>query len=475
RRAALLLRLPRAAHHPLGGATVVSVEVKNGAVSEIAVVDFGDASDEPQAACPSQLVVRIRWVAPGTVRFKITGPQPNQNAHSNSSELLHGTAEHCEQSGDNIFWPSLKATYNLICLGFTRSTYRRRLAPAIHISRLERKVHAVRACRRGFCASTFDSASVTCGSSVPMRPRLRTQRSTGVLEFLSAQLEKTAQREHCTGDLNAVMQRSERARFVTPRENNNTNALVDFMDRHDLVSAKKLFRKPLHRLAAFAGFKRPAKALLQEITDAGPDNKPRAVWSVVNRLTGRKRRKALSHVELPEESSFNVSPITIDEVLQLAKKTPGNKATGPDDVPVEVLRIPQVMLEVMRVMKYVLAGGPTWGTAHIVGIPKKPDSAKVEEHRGISLMSCTANLFNRVLLSRLQPVLDPFLRREQNGFRPGRGTVTQILALRRILEEASIHQSTIICIFVDFLKTFDSVSRRVIANILRAYHVPSSW
>uniref|UniRef100_A0A1I8IX05 Recombinase n=1 Tax=Macrostomum lignano TaxID=282301 RepID=A0A1I8IX05_9PLAT len=92
----------------------------------------------------------------------------------------------------------------------------------------------------------------------------------------------------------------------------------------------------------------------QEITDAGPDKKPRAVWSVVNQLTGRKRRNALNLagdtpeerrnelrtffagiVELPEESSFNISPITIDEVLQLAKKTPGNKATGPDDVPVE--------------------------------------------------------------------------------------------------------------------------------------------
>uniref|UniRef100_A0A1I8H1X9 Reverse transcriptase domain-containing protein n=1 Tax=Macrostomum lignano TaxID=282301 RepID=A0A1I8H1X9_9PLAT len=140
----------------------------------------------------------------------------------------------------------------------------------------------------------------------------------------------------------------------------------------------------------------------------------RAVCSVVNQLTGRERRNALKLaadtpeerrnelrtffsgiVELPEESSFNISPITIDEVLQLAKKTPGNKATGPDDVPVEVLRLPQVALEV-------------------------PFHQGQKTSR-ISLMSCTAKLFNRVPQSRLQPVLDPFLRREQNGFRPGRG------------------------------------------------------
>jgi hypothetical protein len=99
--------------------------------------------------------------------------------------------------------------------------------------------------------------------------------------------------------------------------------------------------------------------------------------------------------------------------------------------------------------------------AHIVGIPKKPGTTKLEEHRGICLMSCAAKLFNRLLLTRLQPVLDPFLRYEQNGFRPHRGTVAQILALRRVIEEARTRQSNLIIVFIDFLKAFDSVARAV--------------
>ena len=87
-------------------------------------------------------------------------------------------------------------------------------------------------------------------------------------------------------------------------------------------------------------------------------------------------------------------------------------------------------------------------------------------------MSCAAKLFNKILLTRLQPVLDPFLRREQNGFRPHRGTATQILALRRVIEEARTRQATLICVFVDFRKAFDSVSRAALALVLRAYHVP---
>ena len=113
-----------------------------------------------------------------------------------------------------------------------------------------------------------------------------------------------------------------------------------------------------------------------------------------------------------------------------------------------------------------------WRAANIVGVPKTPGTTRLDQHRGISLMSCTAKVLNKVLLRRLQPVLDPHLRYEQNGFRSHRGTTTQILALRRILEEARLHKVTLICVFVDFRKAFDSISRDALAGVLRAYHVP---
>ena len=65
-------------------------------------------------------------------------------------------------------------------------------------------------------------------------------------------------------------------------------------------------------------------------------------------------------------------------------------------------------------------------------------------------MSCAAKLFNRLLLKRLQSVLEPFLRPGQNGFRPHRGTVAQILALRRLIDEARTRQSNLFIYFIDF-------------------------
>uniref|UniRef100_A0A1I8J6L8 Reverse transcriptase domain-containing protein n=1 Tax=Macrostomum lignano TaxID=282301 RepID=A0A1I8J6L8_9PLAT len=128
-------------------------------------------------------------------------------------------------------------------------------------------------------------------------------------------------------------------------------------------------------------------------------------------------------------------------------------------------------------MNRVLAGGapaPTeWTVAHIVPIPKKAGTTRKEDHRGISLMSCTAKLFNQLLLDRLQlcaRVLDPYLRTDSG---PQRGTLTQILALRRVIEEARIRQSTLIIVFVDFRKAFDSVLRAALPFVLlRAYRVP---
>ena len=69
-------------------------------------------------------------------------------------------------------------------------------------------------------------------------------------------------------------------------------------------------------------------------------------------------------------------------------------------------------------------------------------------------------------------MLDPYLRCEQNGFRQKRGTLAQILAIRRIVEESQTHHVDLVAVFVDFRKAFDSVSRKCIPKVLKAYNVP---
>ena len=95
-------------------------------------------------------------------------------------------------------------------------------------------------------------------------------------------------------------------------------------------------------------------------------------------------------------------------------------------------------------------------------------------YRGISLMSITAKLYNRLLLNRIRGPLEKVLRVNQAGFRPGRGCTEHIHLLRRILEGCKHKNLPVIATFVDFKKAFDSVDRTAMFKILRNYGVSES-
>ena len=63
---------------------------------------------------------------------------------------------------------------------------------------------------------------------------------------------------------------------------------------------------------------------------------------------------------------------------------------------------------------------------------------KINEYRGIDLVSLISKMFNKMLLLRIRLHLDPLLRENQNGFRPWRGTTKHVLTLGRILEQFDI-------------------------------------
>ena len=80
-------------------------------------------------------------------------------------------------------------------------------------------------------------------------------------------------------------------------------------------------------------------------------------------------------------------------------------------------------------------------------------------------MAVRAKIYNRMLLDRLRPHIDPKLRYNQNGFIKGRSIVAQILTLPRLVEgtKSKIHPAIIT--FVDFRKAFDLIHRGKHGNI----------
>ena len=84
-------------------------------------------------------------------------------------------------------------------------------------------------------------------------------------------------------------------------------------------------------------------------------------------------------------------------------------------------------------------------------------------------MVVAGKVFARILLNRIQYMLDKKLLEEQAGFRSGRSTLDQVFILRTVMERSrEFNQPLHIC-FIDLQKAYDSVNRETLWRICRAY------
>ena len=113
-----------------------------------------------------------------------------------------------------------------------------------------------------------------------------------------------------------------------------------------------------------------------------------------------------------------------------------------------------------------------WVKSRIIPLPKKGDLADTGNYCGISLKVVAAKIDNELLLEIIRSHLDLLLRINQNGFRPGRSTVAQIVTLRRLTKGVKAKQLQAVITFVNFEKAFNSIHRGKLMEILSAYGVP---
>ncbi|XP_072046990.1 uncharacterized protein [Amphiura filiformis] len=177
-------------------------------------------------------------------------------------------------------------------------------------------------------------------------------------------------------------------------------------------------------------------------------------------------------IRQPGTSSMKLVGVEYDTAK---KDISEGKSTGEDGIPPEVLKRCNLDDIVLNFCNEALMNGKKpdqWSILNLIPIPKSGDLREGKNYRGICLSSIVAKTFNRLLLNRIRTYLDPVLRFNQNGFRPGRSTVSQILALRRIIEEVKNNNLNAAVIFIDFKKAFDTIHRGKVLDIMRAYGVP---
>ena len=198
-----------------------------------------------------------------------------------------------------------------------------------------------------------------------------------------------------------------------------------------------------------------------------------------NNLLGKENETDPNETFQPEPIFNNLDiddgEFTLDEVRRAKKLLKDGKHPGPDNIPGEVLKnceLDDIILDFANRLMNENLKPDQWSEIDILPLPKSGDLSNTTNYRGISLSSMVAKLINKMILNRIQAKLDTHLRPNQNGFRPHRSTTSQILALRRIIEGVNSRNMKAVIVYVDFKKAFDSIDRRKMIAILKAYDVP---
>ena len=106
-------------------------------------------------------------------------------------------------------------------------------------------------------------------------------------------------------------------------------------------------------------------------------------------------------------------------------------------------------------------------------LPKKGDLGIAKNYRGITLKSIATKIYNAQLRNLIEPKIGKILWNNQNGFWRNRSTTSQILTIRRILDNVRAKNLDATILFVDFSNTFsntfDSIHKGKMEQILLDY------
>ena len=197
----------------------------------------------------------------------------------------------------------------------------------------------------------------------------------------------------------------------------------------------------------------------------------------------------ISDVEARAEMPHLARQPSMEELCNVIRQLKTNKAPGADSIPPEVFKYGGYSLKsrLHRLFKRIWVEEKVpqdFKDATIVHLYKrKGDRADCNNHRGIALLSIAGKILARVIINRLSILAEAVHPESQCGFRPNRGTVDMIFAIRQVQEKCREQHRDLYCVFVDLTKAFDSVSRlglwkllqRVgcpekLVNIIRSFH-----
>ena len=162
-------------------------------------------------------------------------------------------------------------------------------------------------------------------------------------------------------------------------------------------------------------------------------------------------------------SSQKAPKITTEELTNALKTLKNGKAAGYDNVFPEFLKNlgPATIKWLSEFLTRCITEHNIpkhWRKAKVIAIPKPgKDPTSVSSYRPISLLSVTYKILERIILHRINPTVEAVLNVAQAGFRKGRSTQDQVLALTTHIENGFQQGEKTGAVFLDLTAAYDTV------------------
>ncbi|CAF3323508.1 unnamed protein product [Rotaria sp. Silwood2] len=176
-----------------------------------------------------------------------------------------------------------------------------------------------------------------------------------------------------------------------------------------------------------------------------------------------------------EENRQNAEP-SVEEIRKALCQMKSRKAPGHDEITVDILKagglpvlkwLYEIFVDVWKNEEMM----DNWNLAILIRLFKKGDKQLCDNYRGISLLSVISKLFSRIILNRIQQLIDNQLLESQSGFRANRSTIDQIFILKMIMEKRKEFNKPLFLCFIDITKAYDSVNRKLLWKVCRKYGI----
>ena len=181
----------------------------------------------------------------------------------------------------------------------------------------------------------------------------------------------------------------------------------------------------------------------------------------------------------PLQDGDTAPQVTQQEVSVAMKDLKTGKAAGYDNVFPEFLKNlgPNALKWLSKFFSRILTEQnipKQWRRAKVIAIPKpNKDRTEAANYRPISLLSVTFKLLERIVLRRVSDAIENTLDTAQAGFRRGRSTQDQVLALTTYIENGFQRRLKTGAIFLDLTAAYDTVWHKGL--LVKAARILPRW